>query len=202
MRIDGKWLVCDDANVRPVFEGLVRARDNSHVRVLFLADTGADATVFSADIWLALDLPPAKDSIRIEGLGGLASSEMVKTDIKLKTQSGIPLTFKGQFAADHGSGGPRHERPGPRHHQSLRTYRGPAAGCRLPDRAGSPVRVSGGVSSKSCSGSLTTKTRRSQRKHATETLFLLCVLGVFVVSFSVAINCRKPQRPPPTPSPP
>ena len=99
MRIDGKWLVCDDARVRPVFEGLVRARDDSRVRVLFLADTGADATVFSADIWLALDLPPAKDTIRIEGLGGFAASEMVKTDIKFKTQSGIPFSFKGQFAA-------------------------------------------------------------------------------------------------------
>jgi Aspartyl protease len=99
MRIDGEWRLCDDGWVRPVFEGLVRAHDGTFIQVPFLADTGADGTVFSADAWHALNLAPDTDVIRVEGLGGRASSSVVKTDIKLISQSGRPFTFKGRFAA-------------------------------------------------------------------------------------------------------
>src|SRR5207302_4886068 len=49
MRIDGEWRLCQDGEVRPVFSGVVEAHDASTVDVRFLADTGADHTVFSAD---------------------------------------------------------------------------------------------------------------------------------------------------------
>jgi hypothetical protein len=67
--------------------------------VRFLVDTGADSTVFSADIFALLALPPIKSHLRAEGIGGRASSKVVETDVQLKTQIGQAITFKGQFLA-------------------------------------------------------------------------------------------------------
>lgn len=50
----GLWLVCDDSTVRPVIRGEVLAANGDWVKVLFLLDTGADRTVFSANVWEAL----------------------------------------------------------------------------------------------------------------------------------------------------
>ena len=48
MRIDGKWLLCDDDVVRPVISGEVLAGNGSWEWVEFLVDTGADRAVFIA----------------------------------------------------------------------------------------------------------------------------------------------------------
>ena len=45
MRIDGKWLLCDDDVVRPVISGEILAASGSWEWVEFLVDTGADRTV-------------------------------------------------------------------------------------------------------------------------------------------------------------
>src|SRR6266498_2162877 len=49
MRVNGKWLLCDDGVIRPVVPGFVRAAGGQLVEVTFLLDAGADRTVFSAD---------------------------------------------------------------------------------------------------------------------------------------------------------
>jgi hypothetical protein len=56
MRVNGKWLLCDDGVIRPVVPGFVRAADGQLVEVAFLLDAGADRTVFSADFATCLDL--------------------------------------------------------------------------------------------------------------------------------------------------
>ncbi len=40
MRVNGKWLLCDDGVIRPVVPGFVRAADGQLVEVAFLLDAG------------------------------------------------------------------------------------------------------------------------------------------------------------------
>jgi hypothetical protein len=50
MQIDGQWLLCDGGIVRPVIRGVILARAGLWVPSAFLVDTGADRTVFSAEV--------------------------------------------------------------------------------------------------------------------------------------------------------
>jgi len=50
MRIDGEWFECDDGFVRPIVRGEILSADGHWEPALFLIDTGADCTVFSAAI--------------------------------------------------------------------------------------------------------------------------------------------------------
>jgi hypothetical protein len=67
--------------------------------VPFLADTGADRTVFSTDILTRLGLQSAQSEDHLEGVGGRAASVVVTTDIQLTFHNGSKGVFKGQFAA-------------------------------------------------------------------------------------------------------
>ena len=49
MRVNGKWLPCDDGVVRPLIGDLVHLADGREIEVAFLLDAGADRTVFSPD---------------------------------------------------------------------------------------------------------------------------------------------------------
>ena len=48
MRVNGEWLLCDDGEIRPVVQGMVRLAGKQWIEVPFLLDGGADRTVFSA----------------------------------------------------------------------------------------------------------------------------------------------------------
>ena len=50
IQIDGEWLLCDDGIVRPVIRGEILDSDGLWVPSAFLVDTGADRTVFSAEV--------------------------------------------------------------------------------------------------------------------------------------------------------
>jgi hypothetical protein len=65
----------------------------------FLADTGADRTVFSAAILhnLALQTLPADN--QLGGVGGTAATVIVETVIHLQRDDGGVAVFHGQFAA-------------------------------------------------------------------------------------------------------
>jgi len=54
MQLNGLWLLCADGVVRPVIRGEALAGDGAWIQTLFLIDTGADRTVFSANIFTAL----------------------------------------------------------------------------------------------------------------------------------------------------
>jgi hypothetical protein len=99
MRIDGAWRLCDDQVVRPTIRGRVHAQNGSWVDVVFLVDTAADRTVFSADVLGDLGLPPVPTADRLEGVGGRADSVVVATAIQLVRENGTEILFRGQFAA-------------------------------------------------------------------------------------------------------
>lgn len=98
MLFDGEWYLCDDGTERPVIRGRALAAGGTWVQVPFLVDTGADRTVFSADILTALSLPPLPTQERIGGVGGLVDSVVVATVIELFRETGSGVSFRGQFA--------------------------------------------------------------------------------------------------------
>ncbi len=98
MRIDGLWFLCDDGMIRPVIRGEIRARDQSWVKTVFLVDSGADRTVFSADLFAAVQLPPIESSEKLSGVGGVAESVIVETQIRLSHDDNGKVAFNGQFA--------------------------------------------------------------------------------------------------------
>jgi hypothetical protein len=99
MRIDGLWRVCDDGVVRPVLRAHIRTADGTWHQAPFLLDSGADSTVFSADVLDALGIPPVPAAQTLEGIGGQADSVLIPTQISLIRETGDPVLFTGQFAA-------------------------------------------------------------------------------------------------------
>jgi hypothetical protein len=99
MRINGQWLICDDGSVRPVIIGDVLAVDGSWVKVRFLVDTGADRTVFSADVLNELQLPRLPSLQQLGGVGGEAVTVRVETQLRLFVEDGGKATFRSQFSA-------------------------------------------------------------------------------------------------------
>lgn len=99
MRIDGEWYPCDDGIVRPVFHGHVQAADRSWKPVSFLVDTGADQTVFSADVLARLACPAVRTDHRLAGVGGVADSVAVPTQIRFACDGGRRAVFRGEYAA-------------------------------------------------------------------------------------------------------
>jgi hypothetical protein len=99
MLINGLWLLCDDGAVRPVVRGAAQAADGSWVQMPFLVDTGADRTVFSAEVLAALGLFPFPSADRLGGVGGEAPSVVVETVIRFLQEDNSPVLFRGQYAA-------------------------------------------------------------------------------------------------------
>jgi len=83
MRVNGKWLLCDDGVIRPVVPGFVRAADGQLVEVAFLLDAGADRTVFSADFCDLLGSLETRgnEQTLLSGIGGSAGSITIETVI-------------------------------------------------------------------------------------------------------------------------
>jgi len=82
---------------RPVLRAEVLTRDGSWIKVPFLVDTGADRTVFSADILAALNLAPVVTSNQIGGVGGIVASVTVETPIRLTRENNGKVTLRGQY---------------------------------------------------------------------------------------------------------
>ena len=99
MRIDGQWLWCDDGVMRPVISGEVLADNGSWEQSEFLVDTGADRTVFSAVTLAKLGLRPLAMQEDISGVGGMAASVIVATQIQLTREDAGKVLFRGQYAA-------------------------------------------------------------------------------------------------------
>jgi hypothetical protein len=99
MLISGRWHLCDDGAVRPVIEGAVESADGSWLQAPFLVDTGADCTVFSADVLGALHLPATPQGQALGGVGGPATTVTVQTHIRFRREDGSPVLFRGRYAA-------------------------------------------------------------------------------------------------------
>jgi predicted aspartyl protease len=99
MRIDGEWLLCDDGIIRPVIRGEVLTANGAWQQAEFLVDTGADRTVFSAATLAVLGLQPLMAQDRIGGLGGVAESVVVETQVRLTREEAGKIVFRGRYAA-------------------------------------------------------------------------------------------------------
>jgi hypothetical protein len=99
MRIDGKWLLCDDAIVRPVVSGEILSADGRWLQVEFLLDPAADRTVLSAQVLANLKLVSSMPSQQLGGVGGQATSVLITTAIRMYRDDGVSVLFRGQFAA-------------------------------------------------------------------------------------------------------
>jgi len=98
MLISGTWHLCDDGIARPVIRAEIQASDSAWVKTPFLVDTGADRTVFSADILKALHLSPVETEDRIGGVGGVTASIVVETRIRLTRENNGKVLFRGRYA--------------------------------------------------------------------------------------------------------
>jgi Aspartyl protease len=97
MRVDGMWRLCDDGIVRPVITAEVLSANGSWLETPLIADTGADRTVFSADIVRDLNLPPLTTKGVLEGVGGRAASVSLQAKMRLITQDGGAVLFNAVF---------------------------------------------------------------------------------------------------------
>jgi predicted aspartyl protease len=99
MLITGEWFLFPDDIFRPVVRGEVLSSTGVWVPVPFLLDTGADRTVFSAAVLSELSLPVLNAEEPISGLGGVVDSVVLETKIQLLRETGMPVSFRGRFAA-------------------------------------------------------------------------------------------------------
>lgn len=99
MLFNGEWYLCADGALRPVLRGEVQADNGSWAQAHFLVDTGADCTVLSADILTELRLTPLSTGDRLGGVGGIAASVVVETQIQFPRETGERIAFRGRFAA-------------------------------------------------------------------------------------------------------
>ena len=99
MRIDGEWLQCADAVVRPVIRGEVLNAEGVWKPIEFLVDTGADCTAFSAAVLDVLGFQSVKGHKQLGGVGGMADCVEVVTQIRLARDDGGKAVFRGRYAA-------------------------------------------------------------------------------------------------------
>ena len=99
MRINGLWYAGDDGMRRPVIRGEVLTSNGLWIKAPFLVDTGADLTVLSAAILADVHLQPLALQDRLGGVGGIADSVAVETQIRFSRETRSKVTFRGQNAA-------------------------------------------------------------------------------------------------------
>lgn len=61
-------------------------------------DTGADRTVFNADLLVMLALRQLEPGGEIRGVGGLAATVAIRTQIRMKGDDNRTVVFRGEFA--------------------------------------------------------------------------------------------------------
>lgn len=99
MRINGEWFECDDGLVRPVVRGEILNVQDVWEPALFLVDTGADCTVFSAAMLDVLGFDAAAPEEHLGGVGGTAPSVKVATRIRLTRADGGKASFRSEYSA-------------------------------------------------------------------------------------------------------
>ena len=103
MRINGAWRICDDQITRPTVVGEIEDAHGNWLEVLFLADCGADRTVFSTDVFRALGFPPIHSEDAVTGIGGVTNTFEFSSVLRMRRSDGVPIIFRARFAAVAGS---------------------------------------------------------------------------------------------------
>jgi hypothetical protein len=97
MLIPGTWIVESDGVLRPGFRAQMLRADGTWLPISLQADTGADRTVLSADVLVALGLPLLPAPTQLAGVGGPTASVLVDTAFRLAQVNGVFAIFKGRF---------------------------------------------------------------------------------------------------------
>ena len=86
MRIAGLWHQCDAGVVRPVLVIDVRNAVGITVEEAFLVDSGADGTVFRADLLSQLGgaTAPSPSGVTMSGIGGAQGFVQVQATLNLR----------------------------------------------------------------------------------------------------------------------
>lgn len=77
----------------------VLASDASWQPAEFLVDTGADRTVMSATVMVALGLRPVSGHCRLGSVGGAIEATVVETQIRMTREDAGKVVLRGQYAA-------------------------------------------------------------------------------------------------------
>ena len=96
MRVNGRWLPDASGTLCPTMRVWVQAQGGRWQEVDFLVDTGADRTVFSAELAADLGLP-STTAVELSGVGGSASSVWVTRSLRLLRDDGGAITLKSDF---------------------------------------------------------------------------------------------------------
>ena len=99
MQFNGDWYLCDDGIIRPIMRGEILAGSGAWRAAEFLIDTGADRTVFSANVLEALELEIAGAHESVAGIGGVVEVVIVATRIRLTRENAHKVTFRGEYVA-------------------------------------------------------------------------------------------------------
>jgi len=86
---------------RPALRAKVHAHDGTHQVEAFLVDSGADRTVFSANLLSRLGFPPtpAPASLSFQGISGTCAFVLIRTVLELTRDDGGLAHVRGEFAA-------------------------------------------------------------------------------------------------------
>ena len=101
MQIAGVWKACDDGIIRPLLLIRVTGTNGTIVDATFLVDTGADGTVFSADLLDQLGGATgiAPSGVSLSGIGGAQAHVQVQAELNLPRTDGGIATVQASFAA-------------------------------------------------------------------------------------------------------
>ena len=98
MQFDGEWLQCDDGIARPIMRCEVLGEDAQWRAAEFLLDTGADRTVLSENVLVAMAIKTWRPGEEIRGVGGIAATVAVRTQIRMTREDNGKVNFRGEFA--------------------------------------------------------------------------------------------------------
>lgn len=98
MVISGMWGLCDDGVLRPIVLAEVRTPQDEWLQIACLVDSGADRTVFTADVlrFWGNSTSAGQD---LAGVGGAVTSVTLHTQIRMKRETGATILIDGPFAA-------------------------------------------------------------------------------------------------------
>ena len=98
MLIAGEWRLGDDGVTRPAVQAKVQAADGTFLVAIFLIDSCADRTVFSADLLSKLQIAPAGSpaGLALQGVGGKSAFVLVKTVIEFTRDEKDEVPIPGE----------------------------------------------------------------------------------------------------------
>jgi hypothetical protein len=99
MRINGRWVEDDGAVLRPYIPCEIETEAGGWIVCPMLVDTGADRTVFSADILARLGRPFAPAPVQLGGVGGAVETLRVWTRMRLTKEDGTKVFSNGYYSA-------------------------------------------------------------------------------------------------------